>query len=208
MAYGLQMLRNTVIPETPMFKPEFPPQEVEHGVTVVEEYGKPEDRVATALKCLPDYDPATCWNDDLKASFRYWKIHDFAYAYRARLATPSVVADRVISALEELNKHYPSAPFFISFNAEDVRKQASASTQRFEEGNPISLLDGIFMAIKDDIDCYPHPSTGPILPTLYLKRLRSSSCINESSDYVEQHNSLQQVEQHGAMRSVRLTGMQ
>lgn len=27
-------------------------------------------------------------------------------------------------------------------------------------GNPLSILDGIFVAIKDDIDCYPHPSKG------------------------------------------------
>ncbi|KAM0007209.1 putative fatty acid amide hydrolase [Helianthus debilis subsp. tardiflorus] len=27
-------------------------------------------------------------------------------------------------------------------------------------GKPLSALDGIFMAIKDDIDCYPHPSKG------------------------------------------------
>ncbi|XP_028057022.1 fatty acid amide hydrolase-like [Camellia sinensis] len=27
-------------------------------------------------------------------------------------------------------------------------------------GHPLSILDGIFMAIKDDIDCYPHPSKG------------------------------------------------
>ncbi|KAE8708400.1 putative sphingolipid transporter spinster-like protein 2-like [Hibiscus syriacus] len=29
-----------------------------------------------------------------------------------------------------------------------------------EEGNPLSILDGVFMAIKDGIDCYPHPSKG------------------------------------------------
>ncbi|XP_024966040.1 LOW QUALITY PROTEIN: fatty acid amide hydrolase [Cynara cardunculus var. scolymus] len=28
------------------------------------------------------------------------------------------------------------------------------------QGKPLSALDGIFMAIKDDIDCYPHPSKG------------------------------------------------
>ncbi|CAL5404699.1 unnamed protein product [Camellia sinensis] len=44
--------------------------------------------------------------------------------------------------------------------SKEVRKQAAASTQRFEEGNPLSILNGIFMAIKDDIDCYPHPSKG------------------------------------------------
>ncbi|CAL5434233.1 unnamed protein product [Camellia sinensis] len=27
-------------------------------------------------------------------------------------------------------------------------------------GHPLSILDGIFMAIKDDIDCYPYPSKG------------------------------------------------
>ena len=57
----------------------------------VEEAGCPEDRVAVALKCLLAYDSAGCWNDDLAASFRYWKIRDFAYAYRAKLTTPSMV---------------------------------------------------------------------------------------------------------------------
>lgn len=27
-------------------------------------------------------------------------------------------------------------------------------------GSPLSILDGIFIAIKDDIDCYPHPTKG------------------------------------------------
>ncbi|GMH16410.1 hypothetical protein Nepgr_018251 [Nepenthes gracilis] len=156
----VEMLRNTYIPEPPMFKPEFPPQEPELGAIVVEEAGKPEDRVAAALKCLPHYDPAIYWNDDSTTSFRYWKIRDFAYAYRARLATPSMVAEQMISALEEFNRSNPLSPLLISFDAEDVRKQASFSTRRFEEGNPISILDGIFMVIKDDIDCYPHQSRG------------------------------------------------
>lgn len=27
-------------------------------------------------------------------------------------------------------------------------------------GNPISALDGVLIAIKDEIDCYPYPTTG------------------------------------------------
>ncbi|XP_057495987.1 fatty acid amide hydrolase [Actinidia eriantha] len=155
-----QMLRNTVIPETPMFKPEFPPQDPEPCIVGLEEDGKPEDRVALALKCLPHYDATTCWTGDPTSTFRYWKIRDYAYAYRSRLATPSMVAERVISSIEELSNQNPPAPLLISFDAAEVRKQAAASTQRFEEGNPLSILDGIFVAIKDDIDCYPHPSKG------------------------------------------------
>ncbi|KAL7236143.1 hypothetical protein ACSBR1_019417 [Camellia fascicularis] len=155
-----EILQSTVIPETPMFKPEFPPQEPEPAIVGLEEDGKPEDQVELALKCLPHYDAATCWTGNSTPSFHYWKIRDYAHAYRSRLANPSMVAERFISAMEEFSNKSPPAPLLVSFDAEDVRKQAAASTQRFEEGNPLSILDGIFMAIKDDIDCYPHPSKG------------------------------------------------
>ena len=65
--------------------------EPEQEVIFVDEAGCPEERVAEALKCLSEYDPAGCWEDDLAKSFRYWKIRDFAYAYRAKLVTPSMV---------------------------------------------------------------------------------------------------------------------
>ncbi|KAF5731892.1 Amidase [Tripterygium wilfordii] len=166
----VETLQYTEIPEGPMFKPEFPPQEPEHGVIAVDEDGKPEDRVESALKCLPHYDPASCLEGDLASTFKYWKIRDYAYAYRSRIVTPSAVVERIISVVEEYNNKSPPCPLLISFNAEEVRKQAAASTRRFEEGNPISILDGIFMAIKDDIDCYPHPSKGA---TIWMHEVRS-----------------------------------
>ncbi|PHT41705.1 Fatty acid amide hydrolase [Capsicum baccatum] len=153
-----EILKYTVIPEGPMFKPEFPPQEPEHAVVSLEEDVKPEDRVELALKCLPEYDPASNWCGDSTASFRYWKIRDYAYAYRSKFTTPSMA--RHFCAIEEFNNKNPTAPLLISFDPDELRKQAAASTQRFEQGNPLSILDGIFMAIKDDIDCYPHPSKG------------------------------------------------
>ncbi|KAJ6828792.1 fatty acid amide hydrolase [Iris pallida] len=153
-----QLLRHTVIPESPMYRPEYPPQEPEPGVVFVDEEKGPVFRVETALGCLTPYDPCH-WKHD-GHPFLYWTIRDFAHAYHSKLATPSAVAEHIISAVEEFNNKKPPMPLLISFSAEDVRKQAAASTQRFEEGNPLSILDGIFIAIKDDIDCYPHPSKG------------------------------------------------
>nr|GMC89629.1 fatty acid amide hydrolase-like [Ipomoea batatas] len=155
-----EILTNTVIPENPMFKPEFPPQEPELGVVCLDEDGKPEDRVQLALKYFPHYIPDSTWIPDLTASFRYWKIRDYAYAYRSKITTPSMVAERFISAMEEFSNANLSAPMLISFDPDEVRRQAVASTQRFSEGAPLSVLDGIFVAIKDDIDCNPHPSKG------------------------------------------------
>ncbi|QCD76617.1 aspartyl-tRNA [Vigna unguiculata] len=154
-----EILQHTVIPEEPMFKPEYPPQEAESGVVVLEEDGRPEDRVTSALQCLPHYDVAELWESS-HASFRYWKIRDYAHAFRSRKVTPSMVAERIISIIEENGRSKPPIPLLISFVAAEIREQAAASTQRFEAGNPLSILDGIFMAIKDDIDCYPHPSKG------------------------------------------------
>ncbi|KAK1402114.1 Fatty acid amide hydrolase [Heracleum sosnowskyi] len=173
-----EMLRRTVIPETPMFKPEFPPQEPEHDVVILDEDSKSEDRVALALNCLPHYDPASRCLNDMNV-FRYWKIRDYAYAYRSRLATPTIVADRIISVLDDFSHKKPPTPLLISFDAEDLRNQAAASTQRFEQGNPLSILDGIFMAIKDDIDCYPHPSKGATSWLHEVRQVREdATCVS------------------------------
>ncbi|ONK70829.1 uncharacterized protein A4U43_C04F1960 [Asparagus officinalis] len=163
-----KVLRNTVIPEKPMFRPEFPPQEKEPGVVVLDEDKEPTIRLASALQCLPPYDSSRHWNHD-SPPFLYWTIRDYAHAYRSNLTTPSILAERIISAVEKSNNRKPPMSFLVSFNVDDVRKQAAASTQRFSEGNPLSILDGIFMAIKDDTDCFPHSSKGG---TTWLHKLR------------------------------------
>lgn len=66
--------------------------EPESGVVLLKEDGKPEERVEIALQCLPNYDPAETWTADTGSFFRYWKIRDYAYAYRAKLTTPSIVS--------------------------------------------------------------------------------------------------------------------
>ncbi|XP_044329870.1 fatty acid amide hydrolase isoform X1 [Triticum aestivum] len=154
-----QMLQHTVIPERPMFYPEYPPQEPERGVVTLGDDRDPVDRVEEALSCLAPYDPSGRFTSaDEKNPFLYWKIRDFAYAYRSGITTPSAVAELVIAGVEEWNNKKPPMPMLIFFKADDLRKQADASTKRFEKGSPISVLDGIFFAVKDDIDCLPYPS--------------------------------------------------
>ncbi|CAN1284565.1 Fatty acid amide hydrolase [Linum perenne] len=147
----IEMLRCTVIPEPPMFVPEYPPQGPESCVVPLEEDGKPEGRVELALKTLPQYDPATYLNVDSTAPFRHWRIRDYAHAYRSKLITPSVVAEHVISAIEESRKSEPHQPLLISFDAAEVREQAAGSTQRFEEGGTTWLHK--VRSVKRDAVC-------------------------------------------------------
>ncbi|XP_015692251.1 fatty acid amide hydrolase isoform X2 [Oryza brachyantha] len=160
-----RMLQDTVIPERPMYRPEYPPQEAEHGVVVLGDDTDPVVRVERALQLLP---PHTFNPSPLP--FLYWRIRDFAHAYRSGITTPSLVADHIIAAVEEWSNRKPPMPMLIYFDADDLRKQAEASTKRFHQGNPISILDGIFIAIKDDIDCFPYPSKGA---TTFFDKIRS-----------------------------------
>ncbi|CAN8277511.1 unnamed protein product [Cochlearia groenlandica] len=155
-----KIFRYTVIPEEPMFRPEFPPQKPEHEVVIIDENESPIERLETALKCLPPYDPSCSFHDNPRTSFRYWKIRDYAYAYRSKLTTPLQVAKQIIRIIDEFNYDKSPTPFLVSFDANEVIKQAQASTMRFEQGNPISILDGVFITIKDDIDCLPHLTKG------------------------------------------------
>uniref|UniRef100_A0A7N0T0W1 Amidase domain-containing protein n=1 Tax=Kalanchoe fedtschenkoi TaxID=63787 RepID=A0A7N0T0W1_KALFE len=164
-----QLLRNTSVPEAPMFRPEFSPQDPEVNVVAVEEDGLPTDRVEAALSCLPPHTPPTLPTLHSEAGIGYWKIRDYAQVYRSKLASPLIVAERIISAILELRVKKPQNALLIAFDPEDVRKQAAASTRRFEEGSPLSILDGIFIAIKDDIDCYPYPTKGG---TTFLHEIR------------------------------------
>lgn len=44
-------------------------------------------------------------------------------------------------------------------------------------GSPLSILDGIFVAIKDDIDCLPHPSKGKSTVFLFQNISLEVVCI-------------------------------
>lgn len=157
-----EKLSHTVIPDAPMFVPQFPPQaaEVEAAVKVVEENRSPSARVGVALECLPPITSAGWEAEKSDVPFQYWRIRDYAHAYRTRSITPLDVADRLIAAVEDSQRREPPMSFFISFDSKDIQKQAAASTRRFAEGSPLSILDGVFMAVKDEIDCLPYDSRG------------------------------------------------
>lgn len=150
-----EKLSQTVIPDAPLFAPQFPEQDLEPAVKSIEETSSPVKRVELAQECLPP-----CLNKRSDVPFQYWTIRDYAHAYRNGSTTPSGVATRLIAAIGDSQTRDPPMSLFISFDAKDIQKQAAASTHRFSEGHPLSVLDGIFMAVKDEVDCLPYGSRG------------------------------------------------
>jgi Asp-tRNA(Asn)/Glu-tRNA(Gln) amidotransferase A subunit family amidase len=92
-------------------------------------------------------------------SSSFTTIQDYARAYRTGEQTPEQVAQSVLSAIAESDRQDPPLRAFIACIEENVMAQARESTRRFEAGTPLSVLDGVPIAIKDEFNQIPYPTT-------------------------------------------------
>jgi Asp-tRNA(Asn)/Glu-tRNA(Gln) amidotransferase A subunit family amidase len=83
----------------------------------------------------------------------------FATAYRAGTTRPAGVAERFLEAVAASDRADPPLRAFIAVDPDDLRAQARASTQRYHEGRPLGPLDGVPVAVKDELDQVPYPTT-------------------------------------------------
>ncbi|XP_039038608.1 fatty acid amide hydrolase-like [Hibiscus syriacus] len=164
-----KLVSNATLEESPMFVPLHPfvdlnEQQVEH----IDSDASPSERVQWAINCLPLTSNKS--PDDLKSSsFRRWTITDYSRAYSSAEITPLRVAEQFINALRESSTSALPMSFFINYDAEDILRQATESTLRYKRGDQKSALDGVPIAIKDEIDCSPYPTTGG---TKWLHKVR------------------------------------
>ncbi|HHQ49024.1 MAG TPA: amidase [Acidobacteria bacterium] len=86
-------------------------------------------------------------------------VRDFAEAYRTGRTGPVEVAERVLAAIEASDAGAAPLRAFIAFDREAVLRQARASAERLARGEPLGPLDGVPVAVKDEVDMLPHPTT-------------------------------------------------
>lgn len=91
--------------------------------------------------------------------FQFTTIFDFAKAYRNGITTPEEVAKKVLDAIDASDKSDAPLRAFIAVNRDEVMRQAREATERFKHGRPLSIFDGVPVAIKDEMDVTPYPTT-------------------------------------------------
>jgi Asp-tRNA(Asn)/Glu-tRNA(Gln) amidotransferase A subunit family amidase len=91
--------------------------------------------------------------------FHFATVFDYAKAYRDGKTTPEEVAQKLLDAIEASNASTPPLRAVIAANRDDVMKQAHEATQRIKAGKPLSIFDGVPVAVKDEIDMTPYPTT-------------------------------------------------
>ena len=94
-----------------------------------------------------------------KASgWRFPSVADYAKAYRTKSSTPLEVAERVLDAMHRSNAQEPPLRAMLAYNRDDILTQANASALRHKRGRPLSVLDGVPIAVKDEMDLMPYPT--------------------------------------------------
>lgn len=80
-------------------------------------------------------------------------VHKYHEAYKSGSATPSAVAQAILKLVDENPEHGKA---FLSIMKSEVLVTAEASTKRYEEGRPLSVLDGVPVGVKDEVDLEGH----------------------------------------------------
>ena len=91
--------------------------------------------------------------------FQFASVFDFAKAYRDGKVTPEEVAQKVLDSITASDSGEPPLKAFIAVNREDVMKQARESAQRIKAGKALGIFDGVPVAVKDELDMTPYPTT-------------------------------------------------
>lgn len=91
--------------------------------------------------------------------FAFETSADFARAYEGGTATPIDVAERALAWTEATETLDPKMRLFIAQDRDDVMRQAEASAARWRDGKVLGPLDGVPVAVKDELDQTPYPTT-------------------------------------------------
>ncbi len=84
---------------------------------------------------------------------------DYTQAYENGQSTPLEVAERFLAELARLETLVPPMRLFIAQYPEDLLAQAKASTVRYAQGTPLGPLDGVPIAVKDELNQAGYPTT-------------------------------------------------
>jgi Asp-tRNA(Asn)/Glu-tRNA(Gln) amidotransferase A subunit family amidase len=95
-----------------------------------------------------------------KASgFHFATVLDYATAYRDGTTTPEEVARKLLEAIEASNSATPPLRAMIEVHRDDILRQAREATARIQAHKPLSLFDGVPVAVKDELDVTGYHTT-------------------------------------------------
>ena len=140
---GIPKLRSLVLEGDPSFYP-----------------SKRAESPATGPMTLAAVDAAVSEAAGERPASSWRTSREYIAAYRSGASSPLKVAEAFLKALDASEADPPPLRAFVAVDREALLAQARESAARWAAGRPLSRLDGVPVAIKDEIDLAPYPSRG------------------------------------------------
>jgi len=123
------------------------------------------------------------WASKLPDSDVFPSALDYHEAYKSGRLTPTAVVQTILPLIRrDLAERPELTAAFLQTNVELVLKAAEASTKRYREGKPLSPLDGVPVAVKDEVDLTGYRKTLGSKLNLTNKDDVTSFCVQKWID--------------------------
>jgi Asp-tRNA(Asn)/Glu-tRNA(Gln) amidotransferase A subunit family amidase len=140
---GIAQFRLLKLEEGPTETPRVPPSEAQRNI-------KPFD----AAELIATVDSATCGTH----GFHPPTVADYFHAFREGRTDPERIARQVFDSIRASEEADPPFRAIIHSRKKDLLHQAQASAERWIAGRPLSPLDGVPVAVKDELNQIPYPT--------------------------------------------------
>lgn len=137
---GIAQMRQMTVNDSPTYTP----------LHYVENIAPPDTTVTETVE--PQYPHPS-------DGFQFPTVLQYAEAYRTGKTDPVTVAQRVLDAIRRSDSGETPLRAMIAVREDDVLAQAEAAARRIAAGNPLSIFDGVPVAVKDEMDMVPYPTT-------------------------------------------------
>ncbi|KAG2523966.1 hypothetical protein BBO99_00005070 [Phytophthora kernoviae] len=133
------------IPDLPLYYPYMEPKETELVKTQ-----------QISLKEFSNKGIRTKKSAKEDAFFKHWSIADYTSRYASREVSPVQVAKALLAAVEKNQQSEYPLSLFVEKHDDEILEQAKASAERYARGEPLGVLDGVPVAIKDEVHVKGH----------------------------------------------------
>ncbi len=109
---------------------------------------------------------------------QHYTSGDYVSLYKAKKLTPSDVVEVLISLISKEAEGEHSIAF-LQCKADLIREAAKASTRRYQEGTSLGPLDGVPVAVKDEVDLKGYKRTLGSLMDFTNKDDETAWCVKQ-----------------------------
>ncbi|MDP6320340.1 MAG: amidase [SAR324 cluster bacterium] len=152
---GLSSLRKSKVEDFPVMVPIHP---IESKITSAAAKKTIKEFIDLVDKKQPHVLDQKIINSSKQNLFQPETAFDFHRAYLEGKTTPTDVALRLLDIVRSIEESAVPLRPFIAWKERELMQQARASTERYESGESLGILDGVPISVKDELDMTPFPT--------------------------------------------------